>query len=532
MTPSPRVRVHEGGSIPSATVAWFAASDEAGAASLAAGVWCARMCYASPPMRRSFVVVAWIAIAASYGAHVRVFDFITDDGYISLRYAENLARHGALEYNVGERVEGYTNFLWTVALAGLLRLGAPLELAARALGPLLGFGVLVVTWLLARRRDSGLAALLAPALLAALPAHACWSSGGLETPMFTLLGLLGAALLIGDRPVAAGLAFAAAAMTRPEGALLVALAALADIKATRRLRWRLYLAFALPFGAFFAWRFAYYGAPFPNTFYVKTAGGAAFARGAAYLRLFAVENRLWALLPLAIFFRPRDRRLWLHAAFTVPVFLVYVAAVGGDFMALGRFVVPMAPYLALAAVEAVRTLRPAPRAWTAAATLLALAAYSAVGIDRATLALVGARDGVDGIGYLKLFVDDRLKVGRWMRQNLPKGTLVSVGGAGALPFASKLPILDAFGLNDTHIARSVAPSSDRPGHQKVAPLAYLLEREVDLVCFPPYAALERHGYRRVCYPVEVDPRTVPGGRYCCWSKRPEAGLHQPRRGVR
>ena len=42
-----------------------------------------------------------------------------DDAFISFpsRYAQNLAAGNGLVFNVGERVEGYTNFLWVILLA-------------------------------------------------------------------------------------------------------------------------------------------------------------------------------------------------------------------------------------------------------------------------------------------------------------------------------------------------------------------------------------------------------------------------------
>ncbi len=61
-------------------------------------------------------------------AHIFVFNFVTDDAFISFVYARNLARHGQLVFNLGERVEGYTNFLWTVLLAGFLKVGLPAEI--------------------------------------------------------------------------------------------------------------------------------------------------------------------------------------------------------------------------------------------------------------------------------------------------------------------------------------------------------------------------------------------------------------------
>src|SRR5215475_11087437 len=40
--------------------------------------------------------------------------WLSDDGFISFRYAANLVRGDGLVYNAGERVEGYTNLLWTL----------------------------------------------------------------------------------------------------------------------------------------------------------------------------------------------------------------------------------------------------------------------------------------------------------------------------------------------------------------------------------------------------------------------------------
>src|ERR1700746_2217394 len=95
-------------------------------------------------MRRSLVAAGWsgglcaLAGAALVG-HSLVWNFVTDDAFISFVYARNLARHGQLVFNLGERVEGYTNFLWTVVLAFFLRLGLQPELMSRLLGT--GFAI-------------------------------------------------------------------------------------------------------------------------------------------------------------------------------------------------------------------------------------------------------------------------------------------------------------------------------------------------------------------------------------------------------
>lgn len=43
--------------------------------------------------------------------------FVQDDAFISFRYAANLIAGHGLVFNPGERVEGYTNFLWTALMA-------------------------------------------------------------------------------------------------------------------------------------------------------------------------------------------------------------------------------------------------------------------------------------------------------------------------------------------------------------------------------------------------------------------------------
>src|SRR3954463_11179626 len=85
--------------------------------------------------RQRIVVLALCAVAGGILiAHSLVWNFVTDDAFISFVYSRNLAKHGQLVFNLGERVEGYTNFLWTVLLAGLLKIGLAPEIMSRVLG--------------------------------------------------------------------------------------------------------------------------------------------------------------------------------------------------------------------------------------------------------------------------------------------------------------------------------------------------------------------------------------------------------------
>src|SRR6476646_8857030 len=107
--------------------------------------------------RQRIVVLALCAVAgAILIAHSLVWNFVTDDAFISFVYSRNLVEHGQLVFNLGERVEGYTNFLWTVLLAVLMKMGLLPETMSRVLGT--GFGIAtfaVCAWASNRLHDLG-----------------------------------------------------------------------------------------------------------------------------------------------------------------------------------------------------------------------------------------------------------------------------------------------------------------------------------------------------------------------------------------
>ena len=90
-------------------------------------------------MRRGVVLLFGVTLALLL-AHAWLYRFLTDDAFISFRYSVNLAQGHGLVFNPGgERVEGYSNFLWVVILAGLDVIGVKPEQAAIPLSMLFAF---------------------------------------------------------------------------------------------------------------------------------------------------------------------------------------------------------------------------------------------------------------------------------------------------------------------------------------------------------------------------------------------------------
>ena len=182
----------------------------------------------SPRERRQASAVALIAFG--YIVHYAVFcivqPFFIEDAAITFAYARNLAQgEGFVTFPGGERVEGFSNALWTFLLAGLRGLGVPTWTGAKLLGGVLGVVTLPIAFDLVRRlrpdRDDDVA-LIAPLLLAASPQFVIWNASGLENSLFCVLLASGVwrleRELAGDaRGVWSALLFVGLAMTRPEG---------------------------------------------------------------------------------------------------------------------------------------------------------------------------------------------------------------------------------------------------------------------------------------------------------------------------
>jgi len=311
--------------------------------------------------------------------------FIQDDAFISFRYAENWLEGKGLTWNAEDKppVEGYTNFLWVVLMAGGMLLGVAPDIWSMGVGMLCGAGTLFLTYRLALLLlASRAAALLTVLLLGTNYSFSSYMTGGLETQLQALLfaGMTLAAFWIfktrrAGKPLAlAGVSclFALALMTRLDSALICAVlypflayaavqqressaGALSAIAA-------LTLPAALLVGAWFAFKLAYYGDILPVTFYAKTSGlsvGVAL-RGLWYLWQFLVDYALILFVCLMVLYAPRvlnrvEMRVLLGA---VAIWCAYTMRVGGDFMEY-RFFVPILPLFFVAVVRTLQVIEPA-----------------------------------------------------------------------------------------------------------------------------------------------------------------------------
>jgi hypothetical protein len=421
-----------------------------------------------------------------------------DDAFISFRYAKHLADGLGPNWNSTGRVEGYTNFLWVGLLAGVRKVGLDIVVWSRVLGGLstaATFFFVYRTWRLWADDDGDLDAPVVVGsvfvLLAMTSGLAFYTFSGLETPLFAALVTGSAYLYLRERRVRgspwSAVALAATAMTRPEGLIVAAVtglfyaSALAE-PANRRLALRRILLWAGVFfalyGAYFIWRYEYYGYLLPNTFYAKVGNNlAAFDRGLSYLRRFGSQYQLLPMLVGSAFLlaNTRLRHDVAYVAALCGSLLLAVVFEGGDFMAFGRFIVPVLPLIFLTGVAGFakiirRTITQPLPALLAVSLALSLTGFSLI---NESPALLGER----------LIQRDIRALSPWLRENTPaEFTLASVA-VGRLGYYSERDIVDLAGVNDTTIAHTDVADfgTGFPGHERHNEDYVLTQAQPDII---------------------------------------------------
>lgn len=409
--------------------------------------------------------VAPIALAGPiilFLAHTALYrGFVVDDAFITFRYVHQWIHGNGLVYNVGERVEGYSNFLWLVLLALPARYGLDLVLAAKGIGVLLSLLTLYLTWQVSRTLEGPK---VAAWFLAASGPFTAWAVGGLETPLFTFLLLLSGITFMREEKREdgwiSGLLWGLLTLTRPEGALF-ALIAIAfrlwriGVHQSRArpgdlLRLGLFGGIALPY---FFWRGVYYGYPLPNTVYAKSLGlhPRAFLEGLVYLykSLEATGGFFFTglLVLLALITSPLfQAKYW---ALNIGIYAFFVFVGGGDWMPMQRFAVHVLPWLFLVAqiglgrLEGLMSFR-----WQK--PLMCALAVGQLGF---LLGFSLEQRFVNGVGEGPVVPVDTPAV-TYLRRHVRPTDTIAVIDAGLIAYRLPLEVrvIDMVGLTDAHIA--------------------------------------------------------------------------------
>lgn len=361
--------------------------------------------------------------------------------------------------------------------------------------------LILLQHVLSKRLELGiLASSLGLLSLAAFPPFAVWSSSGMAAmPAALCLFLVFDLLFFSEDSKAgywAGLAGLALVMLRAEGiAWVLFMAVLALFNEESRNRLLSYLAISVGgFTLYFLWRYSYYGMLVPNTVANKVAFSLpVLHRGLNYAVVFFLTFLTPIVIPfgLALYLRQeKHRQVFIPLMLLSAALLFYPVLVGGDFMAMGRFYVPLFPFISLLLAIAIEHLD--FTAFTRA--VLGLLVVGAGMLPALNIHLVD-RSIRKQFHFRKNTSVFRSEKTQWlyMRSNSVKWRLLGeamndistpqdsivASAIGNLGYYSHMKIYDRCGLVEpVVIERSLRkPRRKSPGHDKSVPRSFFLKYE-------------------------------------------------------
>lgn len=463
-----------------------------------------------------------------------------DDAYISFRYAENLARHGALTWNVGEDpIEGYTGVAWPVILAAFIKLGFSPMIVSQGIGVIsFALGGLFLFLALRRLRVEVLASSLTLLLYATTPILFTHALSGMEAMLFVssilaslcaLIYALAAAEARRDRSeVVLFIALLFTSLARPEGVALAALFIVAvgydrflsGRKDLRKFALRFLYFYFIPAAIYFYWRVSYYGQLLPNTYYAKTlatvspailADIARFWRRFFAVPLFAVLFLLIAEIDF-IWQKLRGNKILPQGKKLLPALAAGILFVGIITAQLGRshlianfshrFYLPFLPFIWLAfgvglsiglsVLKNFKADKPLRHKLGVSLIILLIAYQASFQVSKIKEEIRFARD------QIAIHENQHNAIGRWLKETVPSGEwLIVYIDAGAVPYFSQLKTVDFGRLNDEFLVR---------------PNLSLVERTDYFYSFNPGAlvftsfSLDRVNYGKEAAAITADPR--------------------------
>jgi hypothetical protein len=478
---------------------------------------------------RGALLLAYLVVAIRYAhrmsfisAGERVFT-LWDDAMISMRYARNLAQGDGLVWNVGERVQGFSNLGLTLVMAVVHLVPVPLRLVPFLFQLCSAAALASVVFLTARvtsQMTSSPAAGLAAGLVSfAFAPLGIWGMQGSDAAAIAVVLILATnyALPALESPrarartprLAVFVVLAAGVLVRLDFALTYVLFFAVLLRESRERRVTLVrglVPLVVTVGAILLFGALYYGDPLPNTYYLKATGiplRALLTSG--WLNLTdaafgAARGRFVVVLGLSVVYAALSARVSAMArllAATVVLHWAYFVWIGGDWMMLhiSRFLVPVMPLAVVLVIGGLTTtLRRALRRTSLDLARRRAALSGALALHVLVLVVcMNPRESIDEWWTASappfLHEENRRSYedARYLARFSDPSTMIAVFWAGVLPYYCDRPMLDLLGRADRHIAHGtmVPAALYWPGHAKRDWDYVLDERKPDILLSTP-----------------------------------------------
>lgn len=422
------------------------------------------------------LLISILLIASTFYYASRYVDFSIppfEDAAMLMRYAQHLADGHGIVWNIGEHpVDGATDFLFMVVSAAFIKLGFTVGQSVRGIGfasHLLT--VLLVYWTNRRVNNGAVLLSFLSGLYLVVGTGLSYVAAYFGTPFFALAAAstwtLGLILIQKENPgfgliLVFALSGLVTGLIRPEGVILASLMLLVVVmlrgfKNSKSIIVTFVVVFLLLGGAYFLWRWNYFGYPLPNPFYKK---GDSNLHWDSFKN--SLLNTLRLCLPLAIIFilgfrsRETGRQAFVYLILILGFASAFVLI--SDEMNYGaRFQYALLPIALMSWIPLLRGLSLSKQDQLSGRER---------GVFFITLIALSA-----GLIYYSWFQncfltsyqqtcarpyenDGRYDMGKLLAEYRGKGYVIATTEAGLLPYYSGWDAVDTWGLNDQFIAHN------------------------------------------------------------------------------
>lgn len=456
-------------------------------------------------MREKIILLLIIGI---FAVHTLSLNFTQDDAYISYRYVKNFVNGQGLVFNQGERVEGYTNFLWIILLSIFAKFGLDVIVVSKILGISSGCVALFLIYkisvlVLQTKSESKVLSkawflpLFPSLLLAANSAFAYWSISGLESAFFVMAVLLSVYFYFTNERLMI-LSSALSTLIRPEGVLLFAILILHKFffkKDGIKNCLSYILGFTLLLLPFLIFKIFYYGNLLPNPFYAKTGFSLEYLKtGIGYFWLFLKHYGLWGVLYLIPIILYKDLEVkGKLLVLMVYIYTLYIIIIGGDVLKAHRFFLPILPFLYLLfSFVLMRLYLILKKGFLKQAIPIFVVLVFSI------LTFWLPRNWIMSVRSAEIGLCTKMsRYAQRLRQSFGTDFTLAMSTIGAISYLTEVKVIDMLGLTDPYIARhpEKVPGISSTWKEKKFNIQYLLSRDPDVIMFStgikPSAPAER-----------------------------------------
>lgn len=424
-------------------------------------------------------------------------NFMVDDSFIFFRYAENVIHGNGFVFNVGEQPgEGFTSWAWLIVLMMFELIGVDLIIFARLTGLILGILSLIILFLMicTLYRESPYRYITAIMVCVPLSLNLSFIAhcvSGMETSLFFLSIVLHLFLTItlcesqmhniNRQWMKYCLTIVFLILARPEGGVLVFFSLITLVMVNNKIvfsKFRLVIFFVFliaPFALFLLWKWVYFGAIFPLSFFHKIiTDSSKFLNSFKHLHRFFMEYWWLHLVSLiCIFYRGTNLKGKIHVYFvlswlSIPsIYIFFMPHM--DY--LNRFYFPSVIIMLVLCTPVIESLN----------RKIFTLNHGIVKVIFTILLFI-----ILVVGQNIYYSMNKRVIDYWTKtvslnqpkvilakslSTLPEETCLALTDMGVIPYYSKLTCIDMFGLTD--------PVINKTGLK----IDYLLHRHVDLIMY-------------------------------------------------